>query len=115
MRWTERAIQLREQFSKNTIMRFLIIFVLSTVLFFSTQNEYLEAVFGLIMIISGSILILFVVILLILLILEKIRLRKEQSSQKKETPKKTSTKKAVKKKTTAKKTTKKKTVSKKRK
>lgn len=113
MRWTERAIQVREQFSKKILIRFLIIFALSTALFFSTQNEYLEAVFGLIMIISGAILILFVMVLLILIILKGIKNQKEKKLQSIKTSSKP-VKKATTKKTT-KKVAKKKTISKKRK
>lgn len=112
MRWSERAIQVREQLSKRAILRFLVLFILATVLFFSTQNEYLEAIFGFAMIISGSIILLFIIILLIFTILDGIKHRKE----KKKASKKSSAKKTSKKKSTAKKsTTKKKSTSKKKK
>lgn len=111
-RFTQRGIELRERFSRGMIIRSLIIFILSLIFYMSTSNYYLEAIFGLGMIISGAIVGLFILIFLIFFFLE--RMLKNKKEEKKTTKK--VVKKTVKKKATTKKVVKKKkTTSKKKK
>ena len=108
MRWTEKAIELRERFSKKNIIQFIIVFAISLILFEITTNYYLEAIFGFIMIISGAIIVLFIIVYLIFLFLDRMNKNKEKTMPKKVRPSKKPAKK------TTKKVVKKKTISKKR-
>jgi len=110
-RFTEKGILLRERFSKGIIIKSLIAFILSLVIFYTASNDILYALSGLGLIVSGSIIGLFVLIFLIFFFLE--RSLKNQAPQKKVAKK--TTKKTVKKKSTKKTVSKKKTTAKKKK
>lgn len=110
-RWTQRAINLRERFSKKTIITSLIIFAVSIIIYNATNNEMWDALSGFAMIISGAIFVLFLISLFILWTLERMTKNKESQIVKKAPAKKIVKKKVTKKKVT----TKKKTTSKKRK
>lgn len=69
--FTAQGIALREKFSLSMILKLSITFVLSLIMFYATNNEILEALFGLSMIISGAIIVLFLLIFLIFYFIEK--------------------------------------------
>jgi uncharacterized membrane protein len=118
-RWNQRAIDMREKLSTRMIVRSLIVFIVSLILFYSTQNEFLEALFGFVMIISGAIVVLFIIVFLIFFFLERMnktkggKVRKSGSQAKKVVKKKVAKKKVAVKKVVKKKAVKKKAVKKK--
>ena len=129
-RWTQKAIELRERFSKRVLLYSVIIFLISLVIYNATNNDMWTALGGLGMILFGSIFALFVISLFILWVLQRMEKNKPLSKVKpikkvvkKSTParkkvakkqvkkapaKKKSVKKVIKKKATKKKTTSKK-------
>jgi len=70
--FTKKGIHLREKFSISMVIKLAITFVLSLILFYATNNEFLEAFFGFVMIISGAIILLFLIIYLIFYFIERI-------------------------------------------
>ena len=107
-RFTKKGIELRERFSKGMIIRSLVVFLLSLVLFNTTSNYYIELLSGLGLIIAGAIVGLFILVFLIFYFLErKMEPVPEAKPKKKITKKKVTTKKKVVKKATKKKVAKK--------
>jgi hypothetical protein len=119
-RWTERAIDIRERFSKKVLIYSAIVFLLSIIIYNATNLYVWDGLAGLAMIISGSIFALFIITLFILWVLERMEQNKIKKMPAKKIVTKTTKKKVVKKKVAKKapakkKVTKKKTNSKKKK
>lgn len=111
--FSKRAITLREKFSSKIISRFVIIFILSMLVYMFTNTYPITALAGFVGIISGSIIILFIIIFLIFYFLEKIKYSGDKSTGAKKKKgniirgvKKRPVKKKIAKKTIKKKTTK---------
>lgn len=126
VKWTAKTFSLKEKTSKQTMLYSLIIFAISLIIFNATSNPMWTGLSGFFMIISGAVVVLFILIYFILKVMEGLKNRKEpnrvqvikKASKKSITKKRTPAKKKVvskKKPVTKKKTTKKKTTSKKRK
>lgn len=122
--WSKKTFSLKEKISKRTMLYSLIVFAISIIIFNATINDMWLALSGFFMIISGAVIVLFILIYLILKVMEglnrkkmktetikkiskpakkKISTKKKIVSKKKPAPKKVAKKKATKKKTTSKK------------
>ena len=90
---TTKTVLMKEKFTTKMIIRAIAAFAISTILFYATQIEIIEAITGLGMIISGAIILLFIIIYLIFLFLEKTAPKKESKTKKSKKKKATKKKK----------------------
>lgn len=111
LRFSKKAIDLRERFSSGIILRSVIIFVLSMLIYLFTNTYPITALAGFVGIISGTIIMLFTIIFLIFYFLERMKYSKSNLNIKRKVAKK---KVSVKKKVITKKTVKKKAPAKKK-
>jgi len=99
--FTERGIMLREKFSVTMMIKLGISFVLSLILYYATGNEVLSALFGFLMIITGTLILLFLLIYLIFFFVKRMdnntNISNSKIVAKKKVAKKTIKKKPVKK------------------
>lgn len=103
LNFSKKAIDLRERLSSRIILRTAIVFILSMLLYLFTDTYPITALAGFVAIISGAIMILFVIIFLIFFFLERMKYSKGESVKKRIVAKKTVRERTVKKKVAVKK------------
>jgi putative flippase GtrA len=74
--FTKKGITLRERFSKKMLLFSALILGVSSLLFFSTSVTLIQAISGLVMVFSLSLILLFIITFLVFFILDKTRKKK---------------------------------------